>query len=82
MRRKAVMFATGLMMAATVALAPAAGAQELCAGTEDLGYVCVDPTGRTLIDDCVYLGPPPCIPVSVPGPTIRPCIFVPRPTGC
>ena len=57
-------------MAATVALAPPAAAadQWICAGTQQLGYVCVDPTGGTLYEDCVYVGPPPCIPVSVPGP--------------
>lgn len=70
MRRKAVTFAAGLVMAATVALAPPASAADgwTCVGTERLGFVCVDPTGGTLYEDCVYVGAPPCIPVTVPGP--------------
>jgi hypothetical protein len=54
-----------------MAFAPSASAAEgwYCVGTQDLGFVCVDPTGRTLVDDCVYVVIPPCIPVVVPGPT-------------
>ena len=70
MRRRAVTFAAGLVMAATVALAPPASAADgwTCVGTERLGYVCVDPTGGTLYEDCVYLVLPQCMHVSVPGP--------------
>lgn len=70
MRRRAMMLATGLVMAGTVAFAPAASAagQWICVGTQQAGYVCVDPTGGTLYDDCVYAGPPPCTQVTIPGP--------------
>ncbi len=70
MRRRAVMIATGLMLAATVAFAPTASAADgwICAGSQTAGYVCVDPTGGTLYSDCVYLGPPPCTWVTIPGP--------------
>ena len=70
MRRRATMLVTGLATAALMAFAPAASAADgwTCVGTQRLGYVCVDPTGGTLYSDCIFVGPPPCIPVSVPGP--------------
>ncbi len=52
---------------ATIAMAGSAAAQPLCVG-EEAFYVCVDPTGssRTV---CIYAGPPPCTPVTIPIPT-------------
>ncbi|HEX2057283.1 MAG TPA: hypothetical protein VHI71_02845 [Actinomycetota bacterium] len=70
MRRRAILFGAGVLAAASLALAPPAAAQTLCAGTQNTAYVCTDPLGGTIITDCVYLGPPPCTPVTVPGPTL------------
>lgn len=67
MLRKALTLGTGLVLAAS--LAGPAAAQTLCAGTENTAVVCVNPTGGTPIDDCIYLGTPPCTPVSIPTPT-------------
>lgn len=68
MRRKALTLCAGLLLAASIA-SPAA-AQALCAGTANTAVVCVDPTGGTPIVDCIYVGPPPCVPVSVPTPSV------------
>ncbi|MDQ4025388.1 MAG: hypothetical protein M3217_07850, partial [Actinomycetota bacterium] len=48
-----------------------AAAPEVCVGTTGIQYVCVDPTGGTPITDCVYIVFPPCVPVSVPTPSVR-----------
>jgi hypothetical protein len=71
MRRR--IFSIGVALLLTAGLASPAGAAEteVCAGTQQLWYVCVDPTGGEPIEDCVYVGPPPCIPVSVPTPSKR-----------
>ena len=70
-RKKAILAGAGLMLAASVALAgPAAAQVPVCAGTAGTVVLCIDPTGTTLVDDCVYVGPPPCMNVTVPGPTI------------
>lgn len=68
MRSRAALWVAGLAVGATMAMAPPAAAQPLCAGPSTF-YVCVDPTGGTPITECIYLGPPPCYPVSVPTPT-------------
>lgn len=49
-----------------------------CVGDTDLGGICVvvdpsglptvDPTGGPPVTDCVFVGPPPCMNVSVPTP--------------
>jgi hypothetical protein len=52
-----------------VAAAPAS-AGPLCVGTQETVVQCVDPTGARVIDDCVYVGPPPCHPVVVDGPYV------------
>lgn len=71
MRRRAALLVTGLAAAATLLLAPAAQAQEwTCVGTQMVLYVCVDPTGGTLYDDCVYLVSSDCTQVTVPAPII------------
>lgn len=73
--------AVGMVAAATMAFAPPAAAaeREVCLGSENLGYVCVDPTGRRLIEDCVYIVAPECVPVAVDGPSIQLCITEPNP---
>jgi hypothetical protein len=53
-----------------------------CFGEATQGYVCVtvdpgalptvNPTGGPGISDCVYVGPPPCMPVKVPTPSVTP----------
>jgi hypothetical protein len=69
MARKVFSIGAGLLLAASLAVP--AGATEVCAGTQSTQYFCVDPTGGDPIDDCIYVGPPPCIPVSVPTPSVR-----------
>lgn len=71
MRKRATLFGAGLLVAASMVLAGPASAQTtVCAGTAGTVFVCTDPTGGTVISDCVYVGPPPCVPVTVPGPTL------------
>ncbi|MDQ4124724.1 MAG: hypothetical protein M3134_03870 [Actinomycetota bacterium] len=53
-----------------MAASPAQAQTTVCAGTSNTVFVCTNPTGGTVITDCVYLGPPPCMPVTVPGPTL------------
>ena len=67
MKRRSALLVTGLAAVAAMAVAPPASAQTLCFGPST-AYVCVDPTGGTPIDQCIYAGPPPCHPVSVPTP--------------
>jgi hypothetical protein len=69
MRRAAILLGAGLLL--TAASAVPASAAPVCAGTQNTVVLCVDPTAGTLYSDCVYVGPPPCIPVTVPGPTIQ-----------
>ena len=72
MRRRATLIGAGLMVAGSLFFAaPASASIPVCVGTAATVVVCVDPTGGTLYEDCIYAGPPPCIPVSVPGPTIQ-----------
>ena len=69
MRRRTTLFGAGLMVAGSMFLAaPAQAGPLVCAGTASTAVICVDPTGGTLYSDCVYLGPPPCTNVTVPGP--------------
>ena len=53
---------------ATIVTAGPAAAQPLCVGEQTLFFQCVDPTGSS-ITVCVYAGPPPCRPVTIPIPT-------------
>ena len=69
MKRRAALLVTGLAAAATMAMAPPAAAQTLCFGPSAF-FLCVDPTGGGSIDECIYVGPPPCKPVSVPVPRV------------
>ena len=50
--------------------APAMAQTTVCAGTTGTFVVCTDPIGGTVTSDCVYLGPPPCMWVTIPGPTL------------
>lgn len=71
MRKRATLFGAGLMMAGSIlTAAPAMAQTTVCVGTTSTVYVCSDPTGGTVASDCVYVGPPPCMPVTVPGPTL------------
>jgi hypothetical protein len=59
----------------TMAVAPAASAQAEgnCVGAEGQLVVCVEPTGQTLFETCVYAGGEDCTPVVVPGPLVTRC---------
>lgn len=71
MRKRATLFGAGVLMAGTIFTASPAMAQTtVCAGTAGTVVVCTNPTGGTVTSDCVYLGPPPCMNVTVPGPTL------------
>ncbi len=64
---------TGLALVAAASLglaAPASAQTTVCAGTQSTVFVCTDPTGGDVITDCVYVVFPPCIWVTVPGPTL------------
>jgi hypothetical protein len=62
--------AAGLVTAAVLAPAGTAHAEPSCFGTSGTVVVCVDPTGTTYYQDCVYLGGDTCTPVTVPGPSV------------
>jgi hypothetical protein len=51
----------------TAALMQNASATPVCAGTTEIQMACVDPLSHTFYSDCVFVGPPPCTPVDVPG---------------
>ena len=53
--------------AASIAIAGPASAAPVCVGTQQTVGICASATKETVYEDCVYLGPPPCIPVSVTG---------------
>jgi hypothetical protein len=52
---------------ASLSLAAPANAAPLCVGTQQTAGVCAWLEKTTVYQDCVYVGPPPCIPVNVPG---------------
>lgn len=80
MRPARLLAAAALAVAAFGTATPANAV--VCAGTQSTFIFCVDvntgglpsvdPTGGEPIEDCVYLGPPPCKPVSVPRPSVTP----------
>lgn len=71
MTRKARLWGAGLLIGASLGMAGPATAQvPYCVGTTSTIWVCSDPTGGTVISDCVYTGDPTCTPVTVPGPTL------------
>lgn len=69
MRLKRNLLGIGLAVTAAFGIASPASAQTLCFGPSTT-YVCTNPTGGTPINECIYAGPPPCYPVSVPTPVI------------
>jgi hypothetical protein len=44
----------------------------VCVTVDPTGLPTVNPTGGAGINDCVYVGPPPCMPVHVPTPSVTP----------
>jgi hypothetical protein len=82
--------AAALLGAAAFA-SPAGAVAPVCAGTSGTVVVCaavnpagipdVDPEGSAY-DDCVYAGPPPCVPVHVPIPTVTPGTGLPVTVTC
>lgn len=70
-RTAAKLGAGALALGSLFVAAPAQASIPICAGTQATVVLCVDPTGGTLYSDCIYAGPPPCIWVTVPGPTIQ-----------
>lgn len=66
MRFRAAAVAVGAV--AAISFGGPAAAQPLCAGEDSIFYVCVNPTGDSHTV-CVYAGPPPCHPVTIPIPT-------------
>lgn len=70
-RTAAKLGAGALVLGSLFVAAPAQASIPICAGTQATVVLCVDPTGGTLYSDCIYAGPPPCIWVTVPGPTIQ-----------
>jgi hypothetical protein len=69
MRLKGRLFGAGLMVAATMLVAAPAHAAKTCVGTQQTLALCVDPTGFTYYEDCVYLASSTCTPVVVRGPS-------------
>jgi hypothetical protein len=53
-----------------VAMAAAPASADPCVGTQNIGVVCVG--RRTLVNDCVYVGSPPCTPVNLTAPV---CVY-------
>ena len=67
MRSRVAAAVVGAVAMLVMTAGPAA-AQPLCAGEETVFFVCVDPTGSSKTV-CIYAGPPPCTPVTIPIPT-------------
>lgn len=53
------------VVAAIGSASPASAAA--CVGTQNTAGICVGLTREGVYSDCVYVGPPPCIPVYVYG---------------
>ena len=67
MRRLTVRLAAVAGIVASIGMAGPATANPICVGTQQTAGLCFVITDKPTYEDCVYLGPPPCIPVSVPG---------------
>jgi hypothetical protein len=62
-----------LALAAVALAVPAhpAAATPLCGGTQSTLVVCADPgAGPAIWGDCIFVGPPPCVPVGVVAPQL------------
>lgn len=70
MRLRVTLLVAGLVSVGSLGIATPAHAEEVCVGTQNTVVVCVDPTGRTLYEDCIHTGGPDCTSVIVPGPTV------------
>jgi hypothetical protein len=44
----------------------------LCVIVDPSGLPTVNPTGGPGIHDCLFVGPPPCVPVNLPTPSVTP----------
>jgi hypothetical protein len=44
----------------------------VCVIVDPSGLPTVNPTGGAGIHDCVFVGPPPCMPVNIPTPSVTP----------
>lgn len=73
------LFVVAAMAVGSLAIAPAASADQNCVGAEGLAVVCVEPTGGTYYSTCVYTGGDTCEPVDVVGPYFTRCdVFWPE----
>lgn len=72
MQRRMKLVLVSVLALSTLGLAGPARA-EVCAGTQNIFHICVEPTGGTLYEDCVYVVDPQCIYVRVPGPVVTRC---------
>ena len=57
----------------SLAIAPAASADQNCVGAEGVAVFCVEPWGGTYFSTCVYTGGDTCDPVVVTGPKFTRC---------
>ena len=69
MQRCAFAWMVNLVLVAALWATPAL-AEEICVGSENLAGACVEPSGGPIYEDCIYVGEPECVPVSVPGPEL------------
>lgn len=67
------LFVVAAVAVGSMAVAPAASADQNCVGAEGVAVVCVEPTGGTYLETCVYTGGDECKPVVVVGPTLTRC---------
>ena len=67
MRKLARLAAVTGVVASIGMAGPAQAANPICVGTQNTAGMCFWVTSGPGYSDCVYLGPPPCIPVHVPG---------------
>lgn len=72
MQRRMKLLLVGVVALATLGMASPARAEN-CVGTERIFMVCVEPTGGTIHEDCIYTGGDTCQYVRVPGPVITRC---------
>ena len=46
--------------------------QAVCVIVDPSGLPTVNATGGPGVHDCVFVGPPPCVPVNIPTPSVTP----------
>lgn len=69
------LFVVTAMAVGSLAMAPAASAEEACFGEEGTFVLCVEPTGGEVTSVCVYTGGTTCETVTVPGPEVTRCDY-------